>query len=97
MGGLVVKIEGGRKRIYTKGESRARRDRQKEAHSGGNVEDEVSEDDHHGGRPWANMGVCKWPRNWLLMGDSSGGAVSANMPQKATAMAAPVNMAGVLG
>ena len=97
MGGLVVEIEGGRKRIYTKGEIGACGDRQKEAHSGGNVEDEVSEDDHHGGRPWANMGVCKWPGTWLLTGDSSGGAVAPNMPQKAAAMAAPVNMAGVSG
>jgi hypothetical protein len=97
MGGLVVKIEGGRKRIDTKGEIGARRDRQKEAHSGGNVEDEVSEDDHHGGRPWANMEVCKRPRTWLLTRDSSGGAVTSNMPQKAAVMAAPVDMAGVSG
>ena len=97
MGGLVVEIEGGRKRIYTKGEIGARGNGQQEAHSGGNVEDEVSEDDHHGGRPWANMGVCKWPRTWLLTRDSSGGTVLMDMPQKAATMAAPVNMAGVSG
>ena len=97
MGGLVVKIKGSRQRIYTRGESRAHGDGQKEAHSGGNVEDEVSEDDHHGGRPWANMGVYKWPGVWLLTGDPSGGAVAPNMPQKAAAMALPVNMAGVSG
>jgi hypothetical protein len=97
MGSFVIKIKSSRQRIHTKGEGRARGDRQKEAHSGGNVEDEVSEDDHHGGRPWANMGVCKWPRTWLLTGDSSGGAVVPDMSQKATAMAAPVNMAGVSG
>ena len=97
MGGLVVKVEGSRKRIYTRGEIRARRDRQEEAHSRGNVEDEVSEDNHHGGRPWANMGFCKWPRTWLLTRDPSGGAVASDMPQRATAMAAPVSMAGVSG
>ena len=61
------------------------------------MEDEVSKDDHHGGQPWASMGVCKWPRNWLLTRDSSGGAVSTDMPQKAAMMAVPVNMAGVSG
>ena len=97
MGGLVVKVKGSRKQIHTIGESWARRNGQEETHSGGNMEDKVSEDDHHGGRPWANMGVCKWPRNWLLTRDSSGGTVSTDMSQKAAAMAAPVNMAGVSG
>jgi hypothetical protein len=97
MGGLVVKVKGSHKRIHVKGEARTWGDRQKEAHSGGNVEDEVSEDDHHSGRPWANMGVCKWPRNWLLTRDSSGGTVASDMPQKVAAMAAPVNMAWVSG
>ena len=66
MGGLVVKVKGRCKQIYMKGESRAHGDGQKEAHSGGNVEDEVSEDDYHGGQPWANMGVCKRPGTRLL-------------------------------
>ena len=97
MGCFVVKIKGSRKRIYTKGESRARGNGQKEAHSRGNMEDEVSKDDHHGGQPWANMGACKRPRNWLLTRDPSGGAVSVDMPWKVATMAAPVNMAGVSG
>ena len=97
MGGLVIKIKGCHKQIHTKEESGACGNRQKETHSGGDVEDEVSEDDHHGGRPWTNMGVCKWPGTWLLTGDSSGGAITPNMPQKAAAMAAPVNMVGVSG
>ena len=97
MGCLVIKIKGGRKWIYIKGEARTWEDRQKEAYSRGNVEDEVSEDEHHGGGPWSNMGVCKSPGNWLLTRNSSGGTVVLNMPQKVAAMAAPVNMAGVLG
>ena len=51
MGGLIVKVKSGHKRIYTEGESRAWGNGQKEAHSRGNVEDKVSEDDYHGGRP----------------------------------------------
>ena len=97
MGCLVIKVKGGCQGVHIKGESGAHGDRQKETHSRGNVEDEVSEDEHHGGRPWANMGVCKQPRTWLLTRDSSGGAVASDMSQKATAMAAPVSMAGVLG
>ena len=97
MGGLVIKVKDHHKRIHIKGEAGTWRDRQKEAHSRGNVEDEVAEDEHHGGGPCANMGVRKWPRTWLLTGDSSGGAVPSNMTQKVAAMAMPVNMAGVSG
>ena len=97
MGGLVVEVKGSCKRIHVKREARTWGNRQKEAHSRGNMEDKVSEDEHHGGGSWANMEVSEQLRTWLLMQDPSGRAVAPNMTQKAAVMAAPVNMVGVSG
>ena len=51
MGGLVIEVESRCKQVHMKGESWAYGNGQEEAHSGGNIEDEVLEDVDHGRRP----------------------------------------------